>query len=115
MARTIEVKWDDRQLREFLNNPDGPVGEQVFAKLGEVVLAGARRRALRRTGRMAAEMYYKVGRDAVGLHTDVVSPVRSAQGFPYPWVHEKRGKVRDRRPHRSLMPALRDIRKILPS
>ncbi len=108
----VIIDWDESQVREFLNSPNGELGRTLMAALGEIVLAGARRRALRRTGRMAAAMRTQVGRDEAGVYTDVISPVQDPRtGFPYAVVHEGR-KVRDRRPHRSLRPALRDIRKI---
>ncbi len=105
-SQPVVIDWDDVQIAEWMADPSGELGTKLMAKLGEVVLRGAKRRALRRTGRMAAEMYTVVGRDEHGLYADVVSPVFYAR------FHEGK-RVRDRRPHRSLRPALRDIRKIL--
>jgi hypothetical protein len=84
-------------------------------KLAEIVLAGAKRRSLKRTGRMQAAMAIEYGSDETGMYADITSPVKSIRnkvGYPYAFAHEGRHVV-DRRPHRSLRPALRDIRKIL--
>lgn len=111
----VIIEWDTTQVDHFLKDPNGELGVTLMRALGEVVTAGAKRRALRRTGRMASEITFTVGRDEAGVYTDVLSPARDPRtGFPYPIVHEGR-KVRDRRPHRSLRPALRDIRKIVTS
>jgi hypothetical protein len=107
-----QIEWDEAELDHALYDSDGPAG-QIIGQLGEIALAGARRRALRRTGKMQDEMYTKVERGVHGPAAIVVSPARSAQGYPYPWVHERRGKVRDRRPHRSLVPGLNDVRRYL--
>ncbi len=108
----VVIEWDETQVEHFLSDPNGELGETLMRALGEVVTAGAKRRALRRTGRMQSEITYRVGRDEAGVYTDVASPVRDPRtGVPYAVFHEGR-KVRDRRPHRSLRPALRDIRKI---
>lgn len=112
-SRDFYLQWDDFTLEEFLSSPEGPIGEELFRVLAQAVLAGAKSRAERRTGRMIDAMTYQLGRDEQGLYADVISPVLSpGRGFPYAIVHEGR-KVRDRRPHRSLRPALQDIRHIL--
>jgi hypothetical protein len=111
--REVTVEWDDSQVRKWLHDPNGDLGRELMDVLGRHVLEGAQRRALRRTGRMVAAMRYEVGSDAAGVYADVISPVRNPEtGFPYAMVHERR-KPRDRRPHRSLAPALNDIRHIL--
>jgi hypothetical protein len=112
-----DLQWDNFAYAAFFDNPEGPIGD-LFHRLAEIVLAGARARCEKRTGRMAAAMRFDVFDDAQGLYADVSSPVRSPgpgrrmTGFPYAVVHEGR-RVRDRRPHRSLKPALNDIKKIL--
>jgi hypothetical protein len=109
----VVIEWDTSQVDRFLNDPNGELGEQLMRRLAEVVLAGAKQRALVRTGAMRAAMTYEIGRDEQGLHADIISPVQNPKtGFPYALVHEGK-KIRDRRAHRSLKPALRDIRKIL--
>jgi hypothetical protein len=111
----VVLEWDERQLDHFLKDPTGELGVELMTKLAEVVLEGARQRALTRTGRMRNEMKFTIGRDEQGLHADIISPVQNPKsGFPYALAHEGK-KTRDRRPHRSLKPALRDIRKILTS
>lgn len=108
----VVIEWDETTVHRFLSEPEGELGRTLMVALGEIVLAGAKKRALRRTGRMADEMAFVVETDAEGLFTGVYSPaVNPETGFPYPIVHEGR-KVRDRRAHRSLRPALRDIRNI---
>src|ERR1700749_1213008 len=108
VPRTILLEWHEAEVAEFFENPAGPLGRTLMAAIGRTVLASAQRRALKRTGRMVDAMYYEVGHDEeVGLYVDVVSPVKSPKGFPYAIVHEDR-QPRDRRPHRSLRPALRD-------
>src|SRR6266851_2001046 len=105
--------WDEFALAAFYRDPRGPLGVDLMERLAEVVLAGARRRALQRTGNMMRAMRYELGSDEESLYADIISPVQDPKtGFPYAIVHEGR-KVRDRRPHRSLKPALRDIRYIL--
>ena len=110
----VIIDWDETQVRRFLAEPNGELGRTLMAALGEVVLAGAKKRALRRTGRMVDAMRSEVGGDELGVYTDVISPaVNPKTGFPYPYTHEGPTRIlRDRRPHRSLRPALRDIRKI---
>jgi hypothetical protein len=49
----------------------------------------------------------QLGTNANGVYVDIISPVA------YAIYHERRYKPRDRRPHRALMPALKDARKIL--
>jgi len=112
-SRDVTIEWNDSEVRDWLHDPNGDLGRQLMDVLGRHVLDGARRRALRRTGRMIAEMRYETGTDLQGVYTDVISPVRNpVTGFPYAIVHERK-KPRDRRPHRSLAPALNDIRHIL--
>jgi len=118
----VILEWSPAEVARFTRDPHGPLGVTLMEACARVVLIGARRRALRQTGRMVSEMYAETGADVLGLYADVISPVRSlkpssyqqrtGQGFPYAIVHEVR-KPRDRRPHRSLRPALRDIRTIL--
>jgi hypothetical protein len=110
----VVVNWDESQVREFMASPNGELGRTLMQALGEIVLTGAKRRALRRTGRMVDAMRFEVGRDEAGVYTDVISPVQNPKtGFPYAIMHEGPTRIiRDRRPHRSLRPALRDIRKI---
>jgi|SRR5215471_8650257 len=113
MTGPVLVQWHEAEVRRFLDDPNGPLGVDLMRALGEVVLEGARRRALRRTGAMIKAMRYDVMRDEQGLLVRISSPVQNPKsGFPYAQAHERK-KTRDRRPHRSLKPALRDIRKIL--
>jgi hypothetical protein len=111
ISREIEFDWDEAKLHEFIHDPSGPVGAELLTACGEVVLKGAKRRALRSTGRMQAAMYARVVEDDGELTAVIVSPATDprSHNFPYAVVHEG-SKVRDRRPHRSLRPALRDIR-----
>jgi hypothetical protein len=110
----VVVDWNQAQVAEFMGDPNGELGRTLMHALGEIVTEGAKRRALRRTGRMADEMQFWVERDEAGVYTDVGTTAANPKtGFPYPYVHEGPTRViRDRRPHRSLRPALRDIRKI---
>jgi len=107
----VVIEWNPLEVDLYLKEPNGPLGEGLMHALGAIVAEGAKRRALRRTGKMADEMTFTVDRDEIGVYTDVYSAARSDAGFPYPIVHEG-AKVRDRRAHRSLRPALRDIRNI---
>jgi hypothetical protein len=109
----VVIEWDEAEVSHFLADPNGPLGEGLMHALGAIVRDGAKKRALRKTGRMADEMTYRVGRDEAGVFTDVYSAATDprSHNFPYPIVHEGR-KVRDRRAHRSLRPALRDIKNI---
>lgn len=111
----VIIEWDETQVKRFTADPDGPLGVELMHRLAQVVLEGAKRRALVRSGRMRDAMTYIVDRDEHGLFAAVISPVQNPKsGMPYAFAHEGR-KTRDRRPHRSLKPALRDIRKILTS
>ena len=112
-SREVIIEWDDREIRRFTREPNGDLALQLFRKLAEVVLLGAKRRALVRTGDMKNDMQYRIDTDEIGLCADVFSPVQNPKtGFPYAIMHERR-KPKDRRPHRSLAPSLNDIRKIL--
>lgn len=108
----VEFDWDEATVKRWIADPNGPLGTVLMQRLGDIVLAGAKRRALRRTGRMADSMYADVGVEDGKVVARIVSPATDprSHNFPYPIVHEGR-KVRDRRQHRSLRPALRDIRK----
>jgi hypothetical protein len=106
LSQDVVIEWDDAQLAEYLANPSGELGQHLMIQLGDVVTAGAKRRALKRTGKMAGEIHPQLGSDAGGVYVDIISPVYYAR------FHEGR-KVRDRRPHRSLRPALRDIKRIV--
>jgi hypothetical protein len=110
----VILEWDESEVKRFLAEPDGELGRTLMTAVGELVVKGAKRRALRRTGRMADEITFRVERDDEGLFTGIYSPARNPEtGFPYPIVHEGRTEIiRDRRPHRSLRPALKDIRHI---
>jgi hypothetical protein len=109
----VIIEWHEATVRQFLAEPDGELGQTLMRALGEVVTEGAKRRALRRTGKMADEMQFWVDGDTEGVYCDVGTTAASPKGFPYPYVHEGPTRViRDRRAHRSLRPALRDIRNI---
>ena len=111
----VVIDWDESQVREFMADPNGELGRTLMEALGEIVLEGAKRRALRGTGRMIDAMKYEVGRDEAGVYTDVISP----RAKPEDRVSCTRICTRGRRvssgtgvrtgPSR---PALRDIRKI---
>jgi hypothetical protein len=108
----VVVEWNTTQLAEFERNPHGELGRTLMRAIGEIVTEGAKRRALKRTGRMAAEITFEVGADETGVYTDVLSPaLNPVDNFPYPIMHERK-KPRDRRPHRSLVPALQDVKKL---
>jgi hypothetical protein len=112
-AHAVVIEWDELAYQDFLRNPTGPLGYELMDRLAEVVLAGAKARALRRTGNMIDAMTYELGSDEFGMYADIISPVQDPKtGFPYAMVHEGK-RVRDRRPHRSLRPALADVRNIL--
>jgi hypothetical protein len=106
LSQDVILDWDDAQVNEWLRDPYGDLGQQLMTQLGDIVTAGAKRRALKRTGRMASEIHPQLGTDERGVYADIISPVYYAR------FHEGR-KVRDRRPHRSLRPALNDIKRIV--
>ncbi len=112
----VVIDWDETQVHRFIASPNGELGRDLMAALGEIVLAGAKSRSLKwhggGTGRMVEAMRSVVGTDEAGVYADVISPAQNPKsGFPYPITIEGR-KIRARRPHRTLRPALRDIRKI---
>ena len=113
ITRTVELEWNEAAVREFTHDPNSDLGERLLRRCGEIVLAGAKRRALKRTGRMADAMYFEVGTGPEGLSVAIISPAEDprSHNFPYAIVHEG-AHVRDRRAHRSLRPALLDIRHI---
>jgi len=107
----VEVTFNPAVLYGMTHSPRG-VGAVVCSAAGRTVAAGAKRRALRRTGRMADEITWRLVIGAEGVSVQVISPARDPKtGFPYPIVHEVR-HPRDRRPHRSLVPALADIARV---
>src|SRR5216683_2412149 len=80
----VILEWDTFALENFYRNPTGPLGTELMDRLAAVVLAGAKRRALRRTGNMIDAMRYELGEDEFGQYADVLSPVQDpATGFPY--------------------------------
>lgn len=105
----LQVRWYESRRRRFFDEPEGEVGRKILARAGRIAAEGAKRRALKRTGRMAEGIDYAVvkldGKLVCVVYSGAVDP---KTGFPYPVVHEGR-HVRDRRPHRSLQPALKDI------
>jgi len=107
----IRLEWNLGALERFMHSPAG--GFRPGAdKLAAVVVAGAKARALVRTGRMKDEITAEILPGPNGLLIRIISPATNpADGFNYPLVHE-RAHPRDRRPHRSLAPALRDILKV---
>jgi hypothetical protein len=106
------LQWDEAELAAEFDDREG-VLKGLMTAIGEVVVLGAKRRAERRTGTMQRDIAYAVLEDEAGIYVDIYSPARAPKtGFPYPIVHEGK-KIRDRRPHRSLRPALTDIKKIL--
>jgi hypothetical protein len=109
----VVIEWDPYALKNFQDNAHGPFSPALRA-LGEIVTRGAKARAEVRTGRMRSEITYVLHSEPGGCSVEIISPaVNPADGFPYPIVHEGR-HVRDRRPHRSLRPALMDVYKIAP-
>jgi hypothetical protein len=106
-----KIEWSAAEAHAFAGSPDSELGRTLMRAVGEVVLAGAKRRALRRTGKMIAAMRFEVDADEHGVFTAVISPVTNAKGFNYALVHED-AHPRDRRPHRSLVPAMQDVRKL---
>jgi hypothetical protein len=106
-----DIEWDDAELAKMFHDPDGPLHD-VMERCGGIVETGAKRRAEKRSGRMRAAIEASpVAADDQGIYVDVHSPVLSKTGFPYATVHEGRN-VRDRRAHRSLKPALNDLKKL---
>ena len=112
MAAPRDVEIDEAAIAEMFRNPEGPL-RPVMERCAGIVVIGAKRRVEKRTGTSAAEIH--AGEPAVderGMYIDVISPARAKKtGFPYPTVHEGR-HVRDRRAHRSLKPALNDLKKL---
>jgi hypothetical protein len=105
----VVLEWNETEAARWVHDPHGELGRVLMHAIGVVVLARAQVLVLRRTGRMAAAMTFNVAADEIGVFCDIVSPVTSAAGFPYAIMHEGR-KVRDRRPHRSLVPAAESLR-----
>jgi hypothetical protein len=103
------VEWDEFEWLQFTRDPAGELGRTLMTAIGEIVVAGAKRRAEVRTGAMRDQIRFEVGTDPAGVFTDIISPVRNPKdNFPYAIEHERK-QPRDRRPHRSLQPALNDI------
>jgi hypothetical protein len=108
MPGDFVVEVDHLALAAFLDNPHGTLALDVMTPIAEVVKNGAKRRAEVRTGRMRDSCRYSIAHDEAGVYADVGYTAVNDKGFPYPLVHEDR-RVRDRRPHRSLRPALNDV------
>jgi hypothetical protein len=112
VAARRDVEIDEAAVAAMFRDPDGPL-RPIMERCAGIVVLGAKRRAEKRTGTMAAEIEISgPGLDDRGMYIDVISPARAKKtGFPYPTVHEGR-RVRDRRAHRSLRPALNDLKKL---
>jgi hypothetical protein len=109
----VTIEWDEAALRRYFDAPRGTVGRELIEVCGEAVAARARRLALRRTGKMAREITCEVTEGEGGPCAIISSPaVNEKTGFPYPKMHEG-PRTRDRRPHRSLVPALNEVNRIL--
>lgn len=121
MAEDVRVDWDNYEFAKFVS-PEGPIGSKL-RDCGDAVTRRAKLLALKRTGRMAAEIRSTaVHEDQFsldpGLVVEIESPaVVSRTGFPYPVVFEGRNDdvstrgrpLRIRRTHRSLIPALNEV------
>lgn len=87
MARFI---FNERELRDLLEDEDGPVG-RYLARCGEIVTQGAKRRAPvsrrgslgRSPGYLRSKIHWKFGRDQLGMYVDILSPALTPQGAPY--------------------------------
>jgi hypothetical protein len=113
VAERITVVWDRFELERYFREPNGELGRGLMDAIGAGVAERAKRKALKRTGRMASEITHEVGSDEGGLYADIISPAADPKtGFPYPRAHEGR-HPRDRRPHRSLKPALDEAPEII--
>jgi len=113
-VKDIAIIWDQYEFDAFSRNPDGPLGRDLMEVIGEGVVEIAKQKALRRTGRMASQITHQVDADSTGLYADIISPATDPKtGFPYPMAHEG-SHPRDRRPHRSLKPALDEIQSVIP-
>lgn len=115
----FRIEMSDRELRNLLSDPAGPVARRLLVECGEIVLAGARSRFVEannraksrphvRTGLMRADLDYRIGKDDRGLYVDIGSYALNRRGEPYPRFVE--AGTKHAKPRRSLRPALRDIR-----
>jgi hypothetical protein len=98
----FKLEYNERELRNLLTDPHGPVARHILVKAGEIVTEGARRRAPVRTGRLRDEMSWRIGQDHKGLFVDVGTI------FYARFLEKPARQIRRRR--RFLRPALRDLR-----
>ena len=111
-AERIVYHWDEAAWTEFRTSGAGPTAP-LWHAIGEIVVKGVRRRALVRTGAMRASAQYELTEEADGIGVTVSMPVKDPKtGTEYAIFHE-RAKPRDRRPHRSLVPAMGDVPPIM--
>lgn len=90
--------WNERELERLLHDEDGPVG-RYMGRQGETVTQGAKRRCpvyvrpswmpdgyprgpRRPSGYTRSKIYWKHGRDGVGIYVDIVSPATTIEGAP---------------------------------
>ena len=101
----FRLELNEHEVRNLLEDPNGPVGRQLLTKAGQVVTAGAKRRARVRTGTARDSMGWQLGQDEQGLYVDIGTVF-------YQRFLEKPARQL-KRPRRALRPALRDLRKNL--
>src|ERR1035438_7179 len=103
-SREVVIEWDSREVKRFTADPNGDLALQLFRKLADIVLLGAKRRALVRTGEMRNEMTTRIMIDeqAKASDSNVKHKLRS-QGQPgrlWPPI----GRPKNRHGHGSGMP-----------
>jgi hypothetical protein len=106
MPRRFSVSVDERAVREFVNEPDGPVVQDLIRRTQTVTRSAIRRAPSskhgshgRGRGYLRSQIRWVVGKDAKGPYIDVVSPALNPRdGKPYGLFQEHR--------HPYLRPAL---------
>lgn len=101
----FRLDFNDHELRNLLENPNGLTGRRMLARAGETVARGARSRSSKNilTGRMYDSVGWRYGHDIQGLYVDVYT-------IWYAKFLDKPAK-QIRRANRFLRNALRDIAK----
>lgn len=94
----VDLVWNEPEVERLLYSDTGPVG-RYMGRQAENVTQGAKRRCpvyvrpgwmpagwprspQRPSGYVRSKIYWRRGRDAVGIYVDVVSPATTLEGAP---------------------------------
>jgi hypothetical protein len=93
MARNVIVKFREKRLDFYLNNPNGEVG-RYLSKKGSLIKAAAKRQVGVQTGALRSSIHMRHFRDPRGQYIKVGSPL------PYARAHHEGTRPHLIRPNR---------------